>query len=155
MRYSYSWVPARPFALAGYVMFAYLFSWTDTHWLQRRKTKIFRFTPTPVSSASIFWWCGANGFVHGKCTMDTTVPQWFDPELFPPLAIYYGAEDYLVDAESLLQRLENQEKVKSMRVQKLEYEHCDFYLAANAVECCFSSLMEDIEKTKSAVPQQN
>jgi hypothetical protein len=71
MRYSYDWVPARPFALIGYVMFAYLFSWTDTHWyvafhllswreleqirawvdvnrLKRRKTKVFRFTPTPV-----------------------------------------------------------------------------------------------------------
>jgi lysosomal acid lipase/cholesteryl ester hydrolase len=69
-----------------------------------------------------FRWCGANGFVHAKCIMDTTVPQWFDPELFPPLAIYYGVEDYLVDAESLLQRLENKEKVKLMRVQKLEYE---------------------------------
>jgi pimeloyl-ACP methyl ester carboxylesterase len=55
MRHSYNWVPARLFAHAGYVMFAYLFSWTDTHWLKRRKTKVFMFTPTPVSSASIFW----------------------------------------------------------------------------------------------------
>ena len=71
MRYSYDWVPARPFALVGYVMFAYLFSWTDTHWfvafqtdrlvmlytnidrLRRRKAKIFRFTPTPVRWAYI------------------------------------------------------------------------------------------------------
>ena len=32
MRYAYNWVPARPFAFVGYVMFAYLFSWTDAHW---------------------------------------------------------------------------------------------------------------------------
>lgn len=49
MRYSYDWVPSpRLFSLIGYAMFAYLFSWTDANWLLRRKTKQFRFTPTPV-----------------------------------------------------------------------------------------------------------
>jgi len=32
MRHSFDWVPARLYALVGYVMFAYLFSWTDNHW---------------------------------------------------------------------------------------------------------------------------
>lgn len=69
-----------------------------------------------------FRWCGANGFAHRKCTMDTALPRWFDPKLFPPLAIYYGGQDYLVDTESLLQRLKDKEKVKLIRVQKLECE---------------------------------
>ena len=30
-------------------MFAFLFDWTDTNWLARRKGKMFRFTPSPVS----------------------------------------------------------------------------------------------------------
>jgi hypothetical protein len=32
MRYAFDWVPAKIYAIVGYVMFAYLFSWTDTHW---------------------------------------------------------------------------------------------------------------------------
>jgi hypothetical protein len=87
--------------------------------------------------------------------MDTALPRWFDPKLFPPLAIYYGGQDYLVDTESLLQRLKDKEKVKLIRVQKLECEHCDFYLAANAVEWCFCSLVEDIEKTRTDISQDS
>jgi hypothetical protein len=40
-------------------MFAFLFDWTDKNWLPRRKPKMFRFTPSPVSSASVWWWTGA------------------------------------------------------------------------------------------------
>lgn len=32
MRYSYNTVPAKLFAMVGYTMFAYLFSWTDANW---------------------------------------------------------------------------------------------------------------------------
>lgn len=55
--------------------------------LPRRKTKMFRFTPTPVSSAGIFWWTGFEGFSTRGCVLDPEVPQWWD-DRFPPLAIY-------------------------------------------------------------------
>lgn len=32
MRHAYNWCPAKPFALIGYAMFAFLFSWTDANW---------------------------------------------------------------------------------------------------------------------------
>ena len=32
MRYAYGCVPAKLFAMVGYAMFAYLFSWTDANW---------------------------------------------------------------------------------------------------------------------------
>lgn len=90
------------------------------------------------SSASIFWykflliyysglklntkldrWCGKGGFAQRKCTMDESLPSWFDED-FPPLAIYYGGRDYLVATEPLLERLRECEKyVKLVRVQKL------------------------------------
>lgn len=41
MRYAYYWVPAKPFAFIGYIMFAYLFSWTDTHWYVLDSTGFF------------------------------------------------------------------------------------------------------------------
>jgi len=54
--------------------------------------------------------------------MDTSLPQWFEPTQFPPLAIYHGGEDYLVDAESLLERLRENEQVRLIRVVRLECE---------------------------------
>lgn len=103
---------------------------------------MFRFTPTPVSSASIFWWCGEGGFADRQCTMDVDLPQWWD-EHFPPLAIYYGGNDFLVAAEPLLERLATQEKhVEVIRAERVPLsEHCDFYWAADAVEWCFSSFL--------------
>lgn len=72
-------------------MFAFLFRWTDANWLKRRKPKMFRFTPSPVSSASVFWWTGLNGFSTRGAILDPTVSRWFDKR-FPPLALYqYGA----------------------------------------------------------------
>ncbi|KAL5508596.1 hypothetical protein ACEPAH_6215 [Sanghuangporus vaninii] len=150
MRYAYDLVPSKPFAFIGYAMFAYLFSWTDANWLKRRKVKIFRFTPTPVSSASIFWWCGKGGFAQRKCTMDDSLPQWFDQQ-FPPLSIYHGGRDFLVATEPFLERIRRCERtVKLVRVcEMVDSEHCDFYLAAEAVEWCFSLFLEDIEKTRT------
>lgn len=68
-------------------MFAFLFRWTDANWLKRRKPKMFRFTPSPVSSASVFWWTGLNGFSTRGAILDPTVTRWFDKR-FPPLALY-------------------------------------------------------------------
>lgn len=113
--------------------------------LKRRKNKMFRFTPSPVSSAGIFWWCGKGGFADRQCTMDVNMPTWWD-EHFPPLSIYYGGRDYLVLTEPLLERIEKQEKtVKVVRVKKLEEaEHCDFYWAADAVEWCFNDIVGEL-----------
>ncbi|EJD00800.1 alpha/beta-hydrolase [Fomitiporia mediterranea MF3/22] len=151
MQFAYNSVPAEVFTFFAYRVFAYLFVWTDAHWLKRRKDKVFRFMPTHVSSASIFWWCGKGGFAQRKCTMDESLPRWFNDENFPPLAIYYGGRDYLVATEPLLERIREREKgVKLVRVEKVPtYEHCDFYLAADAVERCFSSFIEDIENTRT------
>ncbi|KAH8115772.1 alpha/beta-hydrolase [Phellopilus nigrolimitatus] len=92
--------------------------------------------------AYLFSWTDANWLKRRK--------RWFDDN-FPPLAIYHGGRDFLVSTEPLLERIEKQEKsVNLIRVQKLdECEHCDFYLAADAVEWCFSSFLEDIEKTRT------
>lgn len=88
--------------------------------LIRRKTKMFRFTPTPVSSASIFWWCGKGGFADRKCTLDDTLERWFD-DRFPPLSIYHGGRDFLVLAEPLIERMQNKEKdVNVIKVTKLD-----------------------------------
>ncbi|KAG0147894.1 hypothetical protein CROQUDRAFT_655468 [Cronartium quercuum f. sp. fusiforme G11] len=149
MRLSADYLPGKLFGFFGYQMFAFLFSWTDQNWLMRRKTKMFRFVPTPVSSAGIFWWTGYQGFSTRGCVLDPQVERWFD-ERFPPLAIYHGGKDFLVLAEPLLERLRTHENyVKLIRNFKLEDgEHCDHFWHADAVELCFHHILEDIESTK-------
>jgi lysosomal acid lipase/cholesteryl ester hydrolase len=68
-------------------MFAFLFRWTDANWLLRRKPKMFRFTPSPVPSAGIFWWTGLNGFSFRGCVLNEEVERWYEKS-FPPLALY-------------------------------------------------------------------
>ncbi|KZV94259.1 alpha/beta-hydrolase [Exidia glandulosa HHB12029] len=150
MRYSYDYAPPSLFAAMGYIMFSYLFEWTDANWLLRRKRKMFRFTPAPVSSASVFWWCGKNGFATHGTLLDPTLSRWFDGATFPPLAIFHGGRDFLVHTEPLLDRLRRVETdVKVVRTERIELsEHCDFYWAAEAVEWCFHAIRDDIEKTR-------
>lgn len=120
MQWSYNHVPPTLFAALGYTMFAFLFGWTDTNWLLRRKAKMFRFTPSPVSSASIFWWCGSGGFAERKCTMDVTLDRWWQ-DGFPPLSIFWGGKDYLVCVDSLLERIKDREpNVPIVRLERIE-----------------------------------
>lgn len=151
MSFCVDWLPSSIFGFLGYQMFAFLFNWTDRNWLLRRKLKMFRFTPSPVSSASIFWWTGYQGFSTRGCVLDPEVEQWWD-ERFPPLALYHGESDYLVLVDPLLKRLETHEKsVKLIRNYKLENgEHCDTFWHADAVELCFHLIVEDIEKTRDS-----
>ncbi|KAI8450600.1 triacylglycerol lipase [Phakopsora pachyrhizi] len=155
MSWCVEWLPSSVFGFLGYQMFAFLFNWTDRNWLLRRKTKMFRFTPSPVSSASIFWWTGFQGFSTKGCVLDPKVETWWD-ERFPPLALYSGGRDKLVLTEPLLKRIEMNEKtVKLIRHYKLkDGEHCDHFWHVDAVELCFKLMIEDIESTKPKIDSE-
>lgn len=155
MKISYDYTPAYPYALLGYQMFAFLFAWTDANWLPRRKAKMFRFTPQPVSSASIYWWAGKDGFASRGCVLDPQLDQWWD-ENFPPLSIYSGGMDFLVLTDPLIERIEQREKnVRLLRFKRQdEAEHCDHFWAADAVEWCFEDILEDIESTRPRYPEE-
>lgn len=157
MTLAFNYTPKRAFALLGYQMFAFLFSWTDKNWLNRRKAKMFRFTPSPVSSKSVHWWAGKDGFSTKGCTLDTRKDRWFSTgdqvdeknqsiPKFPPLSLYVGTDDKLVLVEPLLERLKTHESVRLRRVDYFEGgEHCDFFWGADAVEICFYKILQDIQ----------
>lgn len=85
-----------------------------------------------------------------------------------------GGKDFLVLTEPLLERLKTHETdVNVIRVQKLEEgEHCDFFWCVSfpprlvedalmrksrhidAVELCFHSFVEDIERTRPRYPEE-
>ncbi|KAN0062337.1 hypothetical protein ACQY0O_005219 [Thecaphora frezii] len=156
MKMSYDWTPAYPYALLGYQMFAFLFAWTDANWLLRRKAKMFRFTPQPVSSASIYWWAGRDGFATRGCILDPSAETWWNTGCFPPLSLFSGGMDFLVLTDPLMQRLEEREtQVQVRRFQRREEaEHCDHFWAADAVEWCFGDIWEDIEATRTRYPEE-
>lgn len=141
MKFSYDWTPASPYAALGYQMFAYLFEWNDTHWLQRRKPKMFRFTPQPVSSRTMFWWAGKDGFAARGYVMDPQA-QWYDKQ-FPPLSLYGGGSDRLVLPQPVREHFSQYEPDVRIIREKIQpdAEHCDHYWAANAVEWCFHDIM--------------
>lgn len=157
MKFSYDWTPARPYAALGYQMFAYLFDWNDTHWLKRRKPKMFRFTPEAVSSRQLFWWAGKNGFAARGCLFDPDT-QWYN-EKFPPLALYGGGEDHLVLPKPASQHFHAHEPHVYILREQIQptAEHCDHYWAADAVEWCFHDILgtlsfsrpDDIERTRT------
>lgn len=155
MKISYDYTPAYPYALLGYQMFAFLFAWTDANWLLRRKAKMFRFTPQPVSSASIYWWAGKDGFATRGCVLDPNLDQWWD-ENFPPLSIFSGGMDFLVLTDPLIERIQHKEtNVKLLRFKRQdEAEHCDHFWAADAVEWCFKDILDDIETTRDRYPDE-
>ena len=152
MTWSFNYTPKRAFALLGYQMFAFLFSWTDKNWLNRRKAKMFRFTPSPVSSRSVFWWAGKDGFSTRGCTLDVKQEKWFssgyqedNQPKFPPLSLYVGTDDKLVLVEPLLERLKTHESIKLNRLDYYENgEHCDMFWSIDAVELCFLKIKSDI-----------
>jgi hypothetical protein len=122
MQWSYNHVPTSIFTFLGYMMFAFLFNWTDANWLLRRKKKMFRFTPTPVSSASIFWWCGAGGFAERGCTMNEDLTRWWsEGGSFPPLSLWSGGRDWMVCVDKLVERIREKEKgVRLLRVEEIK-----------------------------------
>ena len=150
MKFSYDWTPAVPYAALGYQMFAYLFEWTDTHWLPRRKPKMFRFTPHPISSAGMYWWAGPEGFCASGCIFAIHDKPWFD-ERFPPLSLYCGEQDQIVLFQPLLERIAKHEpSLRVIRTQvQPDAEHCDHYWAADAVEWCFYDIFGTYIRTRA------
>ncbi|KAI9497470.1 Alpha/Beta hydrolase protein [Zychaea mexicana] len=100
------------FSHMAYSMFAYLFSWWDTHWLRRRKPKYFQFTPRPVSSQLISDWMEGWG-KRGVClhvTDASPIPFSTSSTVSKvPLTVFYGTDDFLIDGERLVQTFEGYE----------------------------------------------
>ena len=102
---------------------------------------MFRFTPQPVSSSTMFWWAGKGGFSSRGALFDSDV-QWYDDH-FPPVSLFAGGQDRLVLTEPLLEHIRKHEPdVNLLRVKtQPQAEHCDHYWAADAVEWCFLDIM--------------
>ncbi|ORZ13635.1 Alpha/Beta hydrolase protein [Absidia repens] len=106
------YLPPSLMCTLAYSVFSYLFTWWDSHWVQRRKIKYFQFTPRPVSTRLILDWLEGWGR-QGVCLHVTnTINQNNNSNnVFEriPLAIIYGENDYLVDSAAFVRSFKGYE----------------------------------------------
>ncbi|KAL4739899.1 Alpha/Beta hydrolase protein [Aspergillus similis] len=151
------WLHARIYGKLGYIVFSYLFNWSDSRWDYELRDRMFQFAPVYVSTETIRWWLGADGFSTHQCILATketylaeinesrnstrnTPPHssaaWYGPQT-PPFALWIGGSDQLVDGRKLLHRLESGREphvhVVHAKVIK-EYEHLDVLWAMDMIE---------------------
>ncbi|KAI6093697.1 alpha/beta-hydrolase [Hypoxylon rubiginosum] len=64
-------LPPGLYGWLGYMVFSFLFDWTDTRWDRGLKDRMFQFAPVYVSSESMRWWLGRECFAKHKCILST------------------------------------------------------------------------------------
>lgn len=153
-------VPSRLYATLGYHVFAFLFQWTDARWDRGLRDRMFQFAPVYVSSETMRWWLGPDGFAKQKCILATHQvcrheaeedhriergihdarlrrdTAWYGPQM-PPVAMWIAGSDDLVDGLRLLQRFRNgrEPHVQLAHAKVIpEYEHLDVLWAMDVIE---------------------
>lgn len=67
----HSLLPARVYGDLGYVIFAFLFNWSDDRWDRELRARMFQFAPVYVSAETMRWWLGGDCFAAHKCILTT------------------------------------------------------------------------------------
>jgi pimeloyl-ACP methyl ester carboxylesterase len=127
-------LPGHLYGAAGYRMFNYLFGWSDRNWDRGLRDRGFQCSPTYISSESMRWWLGKNGFAKNGCILASAaeteteakvdkemdvyrddspiqlpdqhqIRAWYDHRA-PPMAFWAAGRDKLVDGRRLLNRFD-------------------------------------------------
>ncbi|CAL3966375.1 unnamed protein product [Diplocarpon coronariae] len=67
----HSIIPGKLFGAMGYVVFHFLFNWSDFRWDRGLRDRCFQFSPVYVSAESMRWWLGRECFAKHKCILAT------------------------------------------------------------------------------------
>lgn len=91
-------------------------------------------------------------FAKQKCILPETETKWYDPALMPPVSLYVGGKDKLVDGRKLIERFEKVETdVIVLRGQvDEEYEHLDCIWSFDCIERVGEKIRDDIWSTVTA-----
>ncbi|KAK5230896.1 hypothetical protein LTR72_000076 [Exophiala xenobiotica] len=170
-------LPGKVYAFMGYLVFSFLFNWTDTRWDRGIRDRLFQFSPVYVSAESMRWWLGRECFTKQRCILATRESAqqedfedeseeerredamsnqadrgrtaWYD-EHVPPIALWVAGSDNLVDGRRLLRRFERgrEPHVNVVHSKVIEeYEHLDVLWAIDAVEQVGKEVREVLWKT--------
>ncbi|EXJ88425.1 hypothetical protein A1O1_05355 [Capronia coronata CBS 617.96] len=170
-------LPGKLYGAMGYLVFSFLFNWTDTRWDRGLRDRLFQFSPVYVSAESMRWWLGRECFAKHKCVLatqeeghqeeiedeseeeqqedcmaqrsDRAKTAWYD-EHVPPMALWVAGSDDLVDGRRLLRRFERgrEPHVNVVHSKVIEeYEHLDVIWALDAVEQVGKEVRDVLWKT--------
>ena len=64
-------IPAAIFGDLAYIMFSFLFDWSDDRWDRGLRHRMFQFAPVYVSAETMRWWLGCDCFALHKCILTT------------------------------------------------------------------------------------
>lgn len=167
----HSILPGRLYGWMGYLVFGFLFNWSDRRWDRGLKNRFFQFAPVYVSAESMRWWLGRECFAKHKCVLSTTEQvygrsseedgpdvaeknggrSWYDSRA-PPFAIWVAGSDDLVDGRKLLRRFDEGKEphVKLVHSKIIEeYEHLDVLWAIDSIDKVGSEVKQVIWQTMS------
>jgi pimeloyl-ACP methyl ester carboxylesterase len=177
-------LPGRLYGFMGYLVFSFLFNWTDKRWDRGLRDRFFQFSPVYVSAESMRWWLGRECFATQKCILATREEgmiedaedemlegnqhanidreqlgryAWYDKRV-PPFAVWVGGSDGLVDGQRLLRRFERgREPFVNLVYSKVipEYEHLDVLWAMDSIEQVGREVLECIWKTMPEEARRN
>lgn len=127
-------LPGSWYGQTGYLVFNFLFNWTDALWDRRLKSRFFQFSPVYVSSESMRWWM--RDFAIYRSILEETDSPWFTREHFPPLAFWTCGQDQLVNGSKFTERIRTREKGVTVVHQECidEYSHLDILWAMDSVD---------------------
>ncbi|KAG6014664.1 hypothetical protein E4U54_004989 [Claviceps lovelessii] len=81
MMQMHSLLHARLYGWLGYQVFSFLFDWTDLRWDRGLRDRLFQFAPVYVSSETMRWWLGKDGFASHRCILSTRDMAQFEDEM--------------------------------------------------------------------------
>ncbi|KIW19711.1 hypothetical protein PV08_00285 [Exophiala spinifera] len=170
-------LPGRIYGFMGYLVFSFLFNWSDTRWDRGLRDRFFQFSPVYVSAESMRWWLGRECFTKQRCILATRElgqqedvedqseeerredamsnaadrgrTAWYDKHV-PPFALWVAGSDDLVDGRRLLRRFERgrEPHVDVVHSKVIEeYEHLDVLWAMDAAEQVGKEVREVLWKT--------
>jgi hypothetical protein len=87
-----------------------------------------------------------DSFVRQKCILPDNREKWYDPGTMPPISLYVGGRDKLVDGRKLIDRFEKAERdIVVIRAQIDEdYEHLDCLWSMDCIDRIGVRVKEDI-----------
>ncbi|KAH7354849.1 ab-hydrolase associated lipase-like protein [Rhexocercosporidium sp. MPI-PUGE-AT-0058] len=170
-------IPGKLFGAMGYVVFHFLFNWSDDRWDRGLRDRCFQFAPVYVSAESMRWWLGRECFAKQKCILATREEghaedaedemedyyalkknhqrkpkgstAWYNEQV-PPFALWVTGSDDLVDGRRLLRRFERgrEPHVRIVHSNVIEeYEHLDVIWAMDCIEKVGREIKEVLWKT--------
>ncbi|KAL3418620.1 sterol esterase [Phlyctema vagabunda] len=75
MVFAHKLIPGPLFGFFGYMVFGYLFDWSDSNWDRGLRDRCFIFAPVYVSAEHMRWWLGKGCFVDQRCILNTLEEQ--------------------------------------------------------------------------------